>query len=446
MTHHMQEVRLNGWKAISSYLDRNESTAKRWETARGLPVRRVPGASNASVYAYPSELAQWLKRPAVPEAALIVPPPPPPSQPSSRRRRWLIAAAIAAPIAIASSTMVSSEFRAALRQPRDPAAAERYLRGVHALGSRTAAGITAAEGDFRAVIEVEPGFAPAHVGRSDCYNLAREFGAMRDADAYPAAEQEAKTALALDPKSAGAYRALAFVTFWFRRNAPAAEAQFRQSLAISPDDGHTHHWFANVLSMLGRIPEAQHEIDVARSLDPESTAILTDRALIMSQAGKLTEARAELARLAALDPRTSGPPESGARLALLAHDGPAYVALTETAARLRGSADERSLARVASAGLTASGWPGLLTAISAETDRQHAAGQVSDYPRAQLAALRGDLPTAATLLENSLRTSDPLAVGILGDAALAELRKARPDVVAAARSAFHISTSNRSMR
>ena len=173
-----------------------------------------------------------------------------------------------------------------------------------------------------------------------------------------------------------------------------------------------------------------------------STAIQTDRALILSQAGKLAEARAELARLAALDPRTSGPPEWGARLALLAHDGPSYVALTETAAKLRGSADERALAGVASAGFAEGGWRGLLTAVSAETDRQHAAGQITDYPRAQLAALRGDLPAAATLLENSLRSGDPLTVGILGDAALAELRQARPDIVASARSALHISATS----
>lgn len=101
MTHDMHEGRLNGWKAISSYLDRDESTAKRWEAARGLPVRRMPGASNASVYAYPSELAQWLKGPATPEVASVSP------QTSSRRRHWLIGAAIAAPIVLASATMES---------------------------------------------------------------------------------------------------------------------------------------------------------------------------------------------------------------------------------------------------------------------------------------------------------------------------------------------------
>jgi len=33
---------------------------KRWETTRGLPVHRVPGAGRANVYAYTEELAEWL--------------------------------------------------------------------------------------------------------------------------------------------------------------------------------------------------------------------------------------------------------------------------------------------------------------------------------------------------------------------------------------------------
>ncbi len=432
-----QERRLNGWKAIATYLDRDESTAKRWEITRGLPVRRLPGSTNASVYAYPSELTQWLKVPTRTSAPELAPLPAPPIR---LHRRILIAAAVVAPILVA--TAASSQFRTAVEKPRDPTAAEHYFEGMHAVSARTAGGIATAAADFKEVIRIDPGFAPAHVGLSDCYNLAREFGAMPDREAYPLAEQEAKIALALDPRSAGAYRGLAFVTFWFRRDAPTAEAQFRQSLAISPNDPRTHHWYANMLSMLGRYGEAQQEIDAARSLDPESTAIQADRAQILAQVGKIVEARSELARLAALDPRTSGPPEWGAKLALLAHDGPAYVTLAETAARLRSSDDEMALATAAHAGLVANGWPGLLSAMTAETDRQFAAGHLGNYARAQLAAVRGDIPAAAALLRKSLQATDPLAVGILGDAALANVRKAHPEIVNSARAALHMAVAN----
>src|SRR5208282_4990293 len=55
------EKTLVSWKEIASFLDRAERTVKRWERERGLPVHRVPGGERGSVFAYPDELADWLK-------------------------------------------------------------------------------------------------------------------------------------------------------------------------------------------------------------------------------------------------------------------------------------------------------------------------------------------------------------------------------------------------
>jgi TolB-like protein/Tfp pilus assembly protein PilF len=52
---------LVSWKEISAFLNRAERTVKRWERERGLPVHRVPGGERGGVYAYPSELTDWLK-------------------------------------------------------------------------------------------------------------------------------------------------------------------------------------------------------------------------------------------------------------------------------------------------------------------------------------------------------------------------------------------------
>ena len=52
--------RLDSWKAIATYLYRDERTVRRWE-ASGLPVRRVPGGRGRSVFAYASEIDAWLK-------------------------------------------------------------------------------------------------------------------------------------------------------------------------------------------------------------------------------------------------------------------------------------------------------------------------------------------------------------------------------------------------
>lgn len=51
---------LNGWKEIAGYVARDRRTVERWEKQRGLPVRRMPGAGRATVYALISELDEWL--------------------------------------------------------------------------------------------------------------------------------------------------------------------------------------------------------------------------------------------------------------------------------------------------------------------------------------------------------------------------------------------------
>ncbi len=53
--------RLDSWKEIASFFDRDERTVKRWEKQRGLPIHRVPGGERSGVFAYPEELAAWLQ-------------------------------------------------------------------------------------------------------------------------------------------------------------------------------------------------------------------------------------------------------------------------------------------------------------------------------------------------------------------------------------------------
>lgn len=51
--------RLDSWKAIADYLQRDVATVRRWEK-QGLPVRRVPGGRGTSVYAFQSDVDAWL--------------------------------------------------------------------------------------------------------------------------------------------------------------------------------------------------------------------------------------------------------------------------------------------------------------------------------------------------------------------------------------------------
>ena len=51
--------RLNSWKEIAAYLQKDVRTVQRWEKNEGLPVHRKPHNKLSSVYAYEPELDEW---------------------------------------------------------------------------------------------------------------------------------------------------------------------------------------------------------------------------------------------------------------------------------------------------------------------------------------------------------------------------------------------------
>jgi TolB-like protein/Tfp pilus assembly protein PilF len=53
------EDRLDSWKEIAAYLDRDVTTAQRWERREGMPVHRHVHDKRGSVYALTSELDAW---------------------------------------------------------------------------------------------------------------------------------------------------------------------------------------------------------------------------------------------------------------------------------------------------------------------------------------------------------------------------------------------------
>jgi Tol biopolymer transport system component len=52
-------ARLESWKEIAAYLQRDAKTARKWEKEEGLPIHRHSHKSRSSVYAYSSEIDTW---------------------------------------------------------------------------------------------------------------------------------------------------------------------------------------------------------------------------------------------------------------------------------------------------------------------------------------------------------------------------------------------------
>ncbi|MFL6388915.1 MAG: hypothetical protein ACJ71U_15645 [Terriglobales bacterium] len=57
---HSDNGRLDSWKKIAVYLDRDIRTVMRWEREKELPVHRVPGGKRQAIFAYTDEINAWL--------------------------------------------------------------------------------------------------------------------------------------------------------------------------------------------------------------------------------------------------------------------------------------------------------------------------------------------------------------------------------------------------
>ena len=427
--------RLQSWKEIAAFFGRDERTVKRWEQARGLPVRRVPGGGKARVYAYVSELDQWLKaagggEDAGPPAGPGPLPTEPVKVPGAGRywRRLLMPAAGAVLVGAIALTAWFAPWRpthpvpartAIARAHRQTAAPdaktlELYRAGVFFWQQRTPASLNLAVDRFTQVIVRDPSYAKAYAGLADCYNLLREFSVMPPDQAYARAEEAARRAIALDPRLAGAHASLAFVEFYWRRNVTVARGEFERALALDPKSVVAHHWYATFLMTIGHFDHALREIDTARSLDRESTAILADRGLILFYAGRRQEAVDSLRGIERARPGFLSAHTYLADIELAEGRDADYLREIAICAKLR---DDPHLRRIAGAG--ENGWRrggrrGMFRALLATGRRLYDDGEETAYALAELSAASGDRTGALSWLKASVahREPDNVSIGI----------------------------------
>jgi hypothetical protein len=407
--------RLKSWKQIAAFFGTDESTVKRWEAKRGLPVRRIPGGVRASVYADVADLEQWLAGGKASSA------PTPPRQ----RRGVLVAAAALLAVAGAAATALS------LRQaaPDAPAhhqpvqeIAELYLAGRYNFERRSPEGLNRAVALFGEAIRRDPLYAEAYAGLANCHLLLREYAGVPDAEAYPRARAAAERALALDDGLADAHAALAFVAFFYDRDFAAGLAGFRRAIALDPASDGAHHWYASALYYSGDVPAALAQIDEAQRLEPQSHAVLADKALFLFAAGRSDEAVALLRQIEAADPGYLSPHAYLAWIHLARADYPAFLTEQAAAARLTGNADQASVAAAAERGYAAGGAPAMFEAMLARQRTLYAAGREHVFTLAATDALAGHRDQALQELRTALRDRDPYLVGLRIDTRFAGLR------------------------
>src|SRR5262249_61565458 len=82
------------------------------------------------------------------------------------------------------------------------------------------------------------------------------FGPSIDREVYERAGIAAEKALALDPRSAEARNSEGCVKLYRDWDFKGAEQEFQQALALNLNYATGHQWYAELLTMEGRYPEA----------------------------------------------------------------------------------------------------------------------------------------------------------------------------------------------
>ena len=165
---------------------------------------------------------------------------------------------------------------AASSRPRpDPEAYELYLRGRSALQkagldrtSSTGEGYLKAIKFYEQAIARDSTFAPAYVAMANSLISLAFYDYLPPDEAFPRAEAAARKAVELDPLLGTAHNALAYVQLYYRWNLALAEEEFRRAIELAPTDPLAHQWYANMLTIDGRFPEAVREIRRSLEADP----------------------------------------------------------------------------------------------------------------------------------------------------------------------------------
>lgn len=290
----------------------------------------------------------------------------------------------------------------------DPQAEQLYLKGRYYWDKRTPEDLNKALDFFMQAVVHDPNYSQAYVGLADCYNLMREFTLMPSNEAYPRALAAAKKAVELDDQSSEAHASLAFVSFFGMWDIATGEREFRRAIDLNPNNATSHHWYANALLALHRMPEALTEIDRAQALDPASTSILADKGNILFRAGQLDEAINLLKQMETREPAFRSPHGYLKGAYLGARDYPNYLSEWRKDALLMHDDSELAMVTAAEKGFAAGGAHGMFEATLQVQQKLYAQNLVSPTTLAQTFALLGNKPEALRYLEIAYKQRDSL--------------------------------------
>ena len=161
------------------------------------------------------------------------------------------------------------------------AARNLYLQGRYHLEQRNEEGLRKAVEFFEKALIEDGQYALAFSGLADAYGLLGHYGVLTPAQVWTKTASSAASAVMLGENLPEAHASLAHVKCTQDWDWQGAEQEYLRAIRLDTRYATAHHWYAvSCLAPMSRLDEALEEMGTAQALDPVSSIIARDYAMI----------------------------------------------------------------------------------------------------------------------------------------------------------------------
>src|ERR1700730_1322602 len=207
-----------------------------------------------------------------------------------------------------------------------------YRQGRFYTDKLSEEGMTKAVPLFQQAIEKDPRFALAYAGMADNYVIAAD-AIIPPREAFSKAKEAALKAIELDDSLAEAHASLGLVHYHYDWDWPAAEQELKRAISLNPQSAQSYTLYTHYLAGMGRYDEAKKFGARALELDPLSVSAHWFLGWGAIYAGRSDEAIGFFSKALALDPNNPGTRWFLGRAYLFSGNSPRAIEEIETGLR-----------------------------------------------------------------------------------------------------------------
>ncbi len=211
----------------------------------------------------------------------------------------------------------------------DPEAYALYLQAVQLDRQGTAEAYKQTDALLQKALAIDPRYAPAWTALAENLYHETSQGVLSNKEGFAQAREAATKALAIDPDYAPAQARLGYIAMYGDSDLAGAAEHFKHALALDPADVDVLRNSASLLRSLGRLDEALALEEVVVRRDPVNVNALSNLALYQRMASRLDVAIATYRTALSLAPGRGGTHAGIGDVLLLKGDSPGALSEIE---------------------------------------------------------------------------------------------------------------------